>query len=50
MTGVQTCALPIYISEHYDVSFNPDNLDQDVMVDLLDIERDGRLIYVELDL
>lgn len=39
-----------YISEHYDVSFNPDNLDQDVMVDLLDIERDGRLIYVELDL
>lgn len=39
-----------YISENYDIVYNPDDIDMEMLVDLFDIDRDGRLIYVELDL
>lgn len=39
-----------HITENYDMVYNPDEIDQDKLMELFDINRDGRLIYVELDL
>ncbi|MCM1230047.1 MAG: hypothetical protein NC489_07940 [Ruminococcus flavefaciens] len=39
-----------YITENYDFVFNPDDIDKDRLAELFDISRDGRLIYIELDL
>ena len=39
-----------YISENFDFGFNPDDISKDRLIELFDISRDGRLIYIELDL
>lgn len=39
-----------YISENYDFPFNPDDIHSEHLMELFDVSRDGRLIYVELDL
>ena len=39
-----------YISENFDFSFNPDEIKKEQLIELFDVNRDGRLIYIELDL
>ena len=39
-----------YISENYDMVYNPDDIDSSKLAELFDISRDGRLFYIELDL
>lgn len=39
-----------HISEHYDFAFDPDAIIASKLMELFDISRDGRLIYVELDI
>lgn len=39
-----------YISENYDFAFDPNDIEQERLASLFEINRDGRLVYMELDI